>query len=91
MKFTKHTLKKVETLFKEVGYTVRYGKGNFQAGACILDGKDIVVVNKFFDTEARINSLLDILNQIDYTVEDLSKPSQSLLSKIQLEIKAAEE
>jgi len=91
MKFTNHTLKKVETLFKEVGYTVRYGKGNFQAGACILDGKDIVVVNRFFDTEARINALLDILHQINYQPENLSQSSQKLLAKIQLEIKSTDQ
>jgi hypothetical protein len=43
---------------------VRYEKGNFQSGYCILETKNIVLINKFFDTEGRIQSMLDILANI---------------------------
>ncbi len=61
MKYTAHNLKKLESLFEELGYVIRYEKGNFQSGYCIVEDRKIVVINKFFDTEGRINSLLDIL------------------------------
>jgi len=60
---TKHTLKKLETLAKELGYKVRYEKGNFQSGYCLVEHQRVAIVNKFFDTEGRINVLLDILSQ----------------------------
>ena len=58
---TKHGLKKLETLLRELGYTVRYEKGNFQSGYCLVESRRVAIVNKFFDTEARISCLLDIL------------------------------
>ncbi len=59
---TKHTLKKLETLAKELGYKVRYEKGNFQSGYCLVEHQRVAIVNKFFDTEGRVNVLLDILS-----------------------------
>ncbi|MEO5907285.1 MAG: hypothetical protein ABIQ11_11200 [Saprospiraceae bacterium] len=61
IKYTKHNLNKLEDIFHELRITVRYEKGNFQSGYCIVTGKNIVIVNKFFDVEARINTLLEIL------------------------------
>lgn len=63
VKYTKHNLKKLEDIFNELKITVRYEKGNFQSGYCIVFGKNIVIINKFFDVEARINTLLEILDQ----------------------------
>ena len=65
MNYTKNTLQKMEELFEELGYLVRYEKGSFQSGYAIVETKKIAVVNKFFETEARINALLDIFDQIE--------------------------
>ena len=59
---TKHSLKKVENLLKELGYTVRYEKGNFTSGYCLVERRKIAIVNKFYDTEGRLNVLYDILS-----------------------------
>ena len=69
IKYTRQTLQKLEDLFRALNITVRYEKGNFQSGYCIVVGKDIVIINKFFDVEARVNTLLEILEQgsIDIT------------------------
>lgn len=64
-KYTKHSLKKLETIFSELNYTIRYEKGNFNSGYCIVEDKQIAVINKFYDTEGRINCLLDILQNVD--------------------------
>ncbi len=64
-KYNQPTLTNLESIFKENHYVIRYEKGRFQSGYCILQDKRVVVVNKFFETEARINALIDILQQID--------------------------
>jgi hypothetical protein len=64
-KYNQTTLTNLESIFKENHYVIRYEKGRFQSGYCILQDKRVVVVNKFFETEARINALIDILQQID--------------------------
>ncbi len=68
IKYTTNTLKKLEELLQQLAYTVRYEKGNFQSGYCIVEHRKIVIVNKFFETEARINSLIDIISTIPIEV-----------------------
>lgn len=82
MTYTKTTLKKLETLFEEIGYVIRYEKGNFQAGYCMVENKKIAVINKFYDTEGRINCLVDILKTLDIVEEDLSHKSRKLYQKV---------
>lgn len=82
LSYTKHSLKKLETLLTELAYTVRYERGNFNSGYCIVENKKVIVINKFFDTEARINCLLDILGNISIDTEILSPPSRKVLKQI---------
>ncbi len=71
-KYTANTLKKLEQLYDEARYIVRYEKGNFNSGYCVLEDKRIVVVNKFLNPEGRINALIEILPSIDVKEEELS-------------------
>jgi len=68
LKYTKHTLQKIENIYKTAGYQIRYGKGNFSAGYCLLNESSIIVVNKFYDTEARISCLLELL--VDTNIDE---------------------
>ena len=80
---TKHNLKKVETLAKELGYTVRYEKGNFQSGYALVESRKVAIINRFYDTEGRLNCLYDILST--YRADDdpdLSPPSEKLWKKL---------
>lgn len=83
-KYTKHTLKKMETLFSEMDYTIRYEKGNFNSGYCIVENRKMAVINKFFDTEGRINCLLEIFQfVVDYPVDDLTEASAKVFKQLQ--------
>jgi hypothetical protein len=83
LKNTKHNLKKLETLFDELEYSIRYEKGNFQSGYCIVENRNIAVINKFFDTEGRITTLLEILDTIEIDPERLSEASLKTLKQAQ--------
>lgn len=72
MKYTKTNLQKLETLFEELGYVVRYEKGSFNSGYCMVEDRNLAVVSKFFGTEGRINVLIEILTNIDVKAEILS-------------------
>ncbi|MGE8430209.1 MAG: hypothetical protein ACN6O7_20185 [Sphingobacterium sp.] len=63
--FTQSSLAKIEDFFKEQGYKVRYEKGSFRTGACMLQTTKVVVVNKFSNLEIKIQSLWNILLDID--------------------------
>ena len=82
IKYTRHNLKKLETLFGELEYTVRYERGNFQSGYCLVENRSIAVINKFYDTEGRINCLLEILASMELPGEGLSEASARFLRQI---------
>jgi hypothetical protein len=83
MRYTATTLKKIEEVFQEIGYSLRYEKGSFQSGYCLVENKKIAVVNRFLDTEARINALCEILMGIDFTDITLSEASADMMQKVQ--------
>jgi alpha-glucuronidase len=81
MRYTTTNLKKIEAVLGEIGYTIRYEKGNFQSGYCLVENRRIAVVNKFFDTEARINTLLDILFTLEIDMAALAPATTELIEK----------
>lgn len=83
MKYTKHLLQKIEALLEDQGYVVRYEKGNFQSGYCLVENRKIAVINKFFDVEARINTLLDIMSRVELVPELFSEKNRQLYEKLQ--------
>src|SRR6476660_1486924 len=72
MKYTQTTLNKIESLIEESGYIVRYERGSFQSGFCILEDKKVVVLNKFLQLEGRINTLIDLIPQLKIDAEGLT-------------------
>lgn len=82
VRYTPTTLQKLEQLFRENGFIVRYEKGNFKAGYCILLEKRVAVINKYFDTESRINSLLDMMSEIEIEESKLTEKSLEFLHHI---------
>ncbi len=72
MKYTQHTLDKLEDLLKEMNYVVRFERGNFQSGYCILESRKVVVLNKFLQMEGRINTIIDLIPKLNFDPEALS-------------------
>ncbi len=69
---TTHTLEKLEILLRTAGYRVRYEKGNFKTGACLLLNNKIIVVNKFSNLESKIQAIVELIRdlELDYQVLD---------------------
>lgn len=91
MKYSKSNLAKLEQIFDEQGYKVRYEKGNFQSGYCVVVDQKVVVINKFYDTEARVGCLLDILSTIVVMEDLLSEKSKTFFKTILKSQKEASE
>jgi hypothetical protein len=81
-KFNKTTLQKLERIFDQLDYKVRYEKGNFQSGYCMVEDRKIAVINKFFDVEGRANTMLEILSNMDFDRSALDETSIKLLDKL---------
>jgi hypothetical protein len=82
MKLTQGTLDKLEDILSESEFVVRYERGNFQSGWCLLESKRIVVLNKFLNLEARINTLLELIPQLDIDFDKLTHDSQKLFDEV---------
>lgn len=82
VKYTKHFLNKLEDVFAESDYDLRYEKGNFKSGWCLLKTNKVVVVNKYFDIEGKINSLIDILRGVEINTDNLSEKNKSFYQEI---------
>jgi hypothetical protein len=69
---TTHTLEKLELLLKSAGYKVRYEKGNFKTGACLLLNSKMIVVNRFSNLESKILALAELMRdlEIDHNLLD---------------------
>lgn len=82
MKLNKALQDKLEEIFTALEYKVRYEKGNFKSGYCLIEERNIVVVNKFFPVESKVNTLMGILRTIEVDSSLLTASQQKLLVKI---------
>lgn len=82
MKYNQITLNKIEKILEEGQYIVRYERGTFQSGYCILEAKKVAVLNKFLNLEGRINTLIDLLPKININIDFLTHESQLLYESI---------
>lgn len=82
MKYTQNILDKIEKIAEECGYIIRYERGTFQSGYCILQAKKVIVLNKFFQVEGRINTLVDLIPQLDINFDVLTYESQKMYDEV---------
>jgi hypothetical protein len=82
IRYNPSTLEKIEKLVDEAGYILRYERGTFQSGYCILEQKKVVVLNKFLQTEGRINTLMDLVPNLNITPDQLSQESRKIYEEV---------
>lgn len=83
IKITPNNLTRLEKVFDEAKYVLRFEKGTFTSGYCLLEHKKVVVINKFLNLEGRINTLLDILGTLQLDSTMLSPESAKLYQQVQ--------
>jgi len=82
MKYTQSTVNKLEDILGESGYTIRYERGTFQSGYCVLEQRKVVVVNKFLNMEGRINTLLELIPELPINYDLLTHESQKIYDDV---------
>lgn len=89
VRYTKQFLSKLEDIFAESDYVLRYEKGSFKSGYCILKETKIVIINKYYTIEGKINCLIDIMKSIELDKSQLSDKNRKLfleLSQTELQL-----
>ena len=82
MKYNQPTLDKLEKVLEDAGYIIRYERGTFQSGYCILEQKKVVVLNKFLQLEGRINTMIDLIPQLQVSFDALTTESQKMYEEV---------
>ena len=88
IKYTNQFLVKLEDMIAESDYILRYEKGNFKSGYCLLRDQKIMIVNKFYTIEGKINALLEILKSTELDTSRFTEKSKGLYEELtQAEVK----
>lgn len=82
MRIAKSTLEKLENILKASGYLVRFEKGNFRGGYCLVKERKTVIVNKFYPLESQINSLAEVVREVTVVEDLLTDDLQKLLRSV---------
>ncbi len=82
MRYNRHLLRKLELLCSDLDFKVRYEQGHFSSGYCFVEGKKILVINKFFDIEGRINCLLELIPALPIEWGALDEKTQATYRKV---------
>ncbi len=88
-KYTKSTLQKLEAVFTQLGYRVRYEKGTFKSGYCVVEDRKIVVINRFFDSDGRVQTMLDILSSMEVDDSLIDATTRSFIDRLLARVAAS--
>lgn len=78
LKLTNHFLSRLEDIFSQSDFILRYEKGTFKSGYCLLREQKIVIVNKYYSLEGKINSLVEILRTVDLDLSKMDEKNKTL-------------
>ncbi len=82
MKMTKHTQQKLQDILKTQDYRVRYEKGSFQGGYCVVRERKMIIINKFHPLEGKINTLAEIIRDLEIDEEALNDDQRQVVNQI---------
>lgn len=83
IKYTNSFLNKLEDVFSESDYILRYEKGSFKSGFCVLKDQKIVIVNKYFDLVGKVNCLIEIMKSIELDSKSFSDKNRAFYLELQ--------
>jgi len=82
IKFTNHFLGRLEDIFEESNFILRYEKGNFKSGYCVLKEQRVIIVNKYYPIEGKINCLIDILRNLQLDASSFKDKTKTFYLEI---------
>jgi hypothetical protein len=82
IKFTQNYLSKIEEVYKEAGYRIRYEKGSFKSGSCTIEDNKIIVINKFASIDIKINFLIEALKTLEVDEQRLTDKNRDFYQEL---------
>ncbi|MEZ4984011.1 MAG: hypothetical protein R2795_03060 [Saprospiraceae bacterium] len=81
-KYTRHSLKKLSNSSRNWITLYAMNVVTSNSGYCIVEDRKIAVINKFYETEGRINVLLEILNGLAVDETRLEESSRKFYRQL---------
>ena len=91
IRYNQATLNRIEKIVEDAGYVIRYERGNFQSGYCILESRKVVVPNKFLQLEGRINTIIDLIPTFGINPDTLTPDNRRIYEEAMGRIATAAE
>ena len=82
MRMTKSTQEKLQAILKAQEYIVRYEKGNFKGGYCMVLDQRMIIINKFHTIESKINTLMEVIRDLEIDAELLTPDQNKIVEKL---------
>lgn len=82
MRLNQTLVNQLEELLREVGYRVRYEKGNFRGGRCVVEAQRLVVVNSFSPVPSRATTLIEVVLSLPIAEASLREEHRRLLAQL---------
>ncbi|BDD05036.1 hypothetical protein HNQ88_002075 [Aureibacter tunicatorum] len=80
----KSNLSKLENILSKVGFKIRYEKGNFKSGFCLLNKNKIVILNKYISIPNQFEILKNLFQNNNISKDNLSEEEILFLKKLNL-------
>ncbi len=78
---TQAIVKELEDVARQLGLGVRKGKGNFRGGRCVVEGKEMVVLNKHHVPEVHLGILAEALRDMPTDSIDMKPAVRKVLEE----------
>lgn len=85
MRLSRSSQEKLQEVLKTQGFRIRYERGNFRGGYCLVMQEKMIIINKFFPLETKINTLSDIIREVEIDESLLSEEQQRLVQRLKAE------
>lgn len=85
MRISRSTQENLQNILKSQGYQIRYEKGNFQGGYCLVMQKKMILINKFHPLESKINAMAEIIRQLEIDDSELTANQIRTVKRIKTE------
>lgn len=86
MRITRSSQDKLKALLETQGWKVRYEKGNFKGGYCIVHQQQTIIINKFHPLESKINTLSEIIRELEINEENLTAEQLRLVERLKTKV-----
>lgn len=84
-------LEELEKFVRELGLTLRYERGDFEGGYCILRDQKMIVINKLANTQKRISLLARSIIEIGVDENLMNENIKSIIEDELAKLKMVKE